>query len=44
MIFCHDVHKIVRDSFLTSIAMIDPVITQAYRFIEFSIPEVFMNN
>ena len=37
------VHKIVRDSFLPSIAVINPIITRIYRFIEFSVSGIFMN-
>ncbi len=38
------VHKIVRDSFLLSIAVITPVDTSVCNVIGVSVPEVFMNN
>lgn len=38
-----DVHKIVQDSFLPSIVVINPVITKVYRIIEFSVSGIFMN-
>ena len=38
------VHKIVRDSFLPSIAVINPVDTLVCNVIEFSVFNVFMNN
>lgn len=38
-----DVHKTVHDSFLPSIAVVNPVITRVYRVIEFSVSGIFMN-
>lgn len=42
--FCSDVHKIVRDTFASSIAVINPVITWVYRIIELPVSGIFMNN
>ena len=39
-----NVHKIVRDSFFSSIAVITPVDTSVCNVIGVSVPEVFMNN
>ena len=38
------VHKIVHDFIFPSIAVVNPVITWVCGVIEFSVPEIFMNN